>query len=173
MLSARVSRSWRSNPARPDTCHQPANFVPVFGWLSARRLAPCGVSTLVLLVLEARHRLPNRAASGLSIQPPFEFNSFVLQVLVLLEEVTHLALNVFTQIAEIPNFIEVGVLIGDGHDLVVLHPFIFHIQERDRPRRHNTAGKDGIRDDDQHIQVIAVFRAGLRDKSVVEWVVQW
>ena len=101
------------------------------------------------------------------IEPPFYGSPFVFEVLVLFEEVLDLILEVVIDTAHVGDIFEAWIFSRDSENLPVSAFFIFHVEDTNRSDFEDAAGEGGLADEDEHVEVVTIIGAGMRDEAVV------
>lgn len=96
----------------------------------------------------------------------------LFQVLVVDEEVLDLILEEIGHVGDVLDVV-VAWVVENGEQLVVAAGFVGHLENTDDSGLNHNCWKNGLGEDDQCIQWVAVFAEGVVDVAVVQWVCHW
>ena len=75
------------------------------------------------------------------------------------------------QVLEAMRLVAPRVVVGNGEDLEVMALLVGHVEHPHRAGADDAAGEGGLRDDDEHIERVAVIGQAALDEAVVARVV--
>ena len=141
----------------------PFSFIPSIPLPLLCRLLPLRLAGRAVPFATAGDDLP-----GLGLAVPAEDLGLLrLQELVGREKRLDLAQPVLAELLQAADVAEARVADRDRQHLEVAALLVGHVQPTDRQRLHQAAGERGFLDQDEDVQVVAVFGQRVRDKAVV------
>ena len=90
-----------------------------------------------------------------------------MEILVDLEEVTHLVKSVNGKLVDVLVLVVVGVVEGDGNDLFVVSAVVDHGDNSDGVSSHQRKGLDGLGAEQKHVEGVSVITQRAGNESVV------